>query len=583
VTEMKALGESVSGSVKGVELLDCTIRDGGYLNDWRFEPKLVREVYRAASKAGVDYVELGFRSAPGCFDPETFGLWRFSPEDAVMDACSGIGGAKVVLMADFGKIRVEDFLPEGDSIVSMVRLAAHKHDLRDAIAFLGTINELGYETSLQAMGYSGFSVAEQDELVSMLRGSGVDYAYIADSYGSIYPDQVPGLVERMLTLEGEVKIGFHPHNSLQMAFANTIQAIRSGVDIVDSSIFGMGRGAGNLPTEIIVSYLQESIPEKYNVIPVLEMVDRHFVRMKQELGWGYQLPFMLSGLFAVHPYYSSKLVDMREYTMEDIWRALSWIKKKRPVGFSSSLLDEVVENGMIGPHSTRQEDVPESGPASIMPAEVPYMDRHVGRPFLVLGNGPSLKTHRDQITAFIERHDPVVVGANYLGGMFVPDYHAFSNKLRLISHMDTVDSVSMLMISEHIPDELVREYTDREFERLYYVDTMRADFGILDGVIQANCRTVSVLLMGVAVVMGAAQVFAAGMDGYLATDEEGEILFYEEDEEKRDRALVLDMHYANKRFISQIDAYLRRIGGDGVHILTPTSYEGFYKGINNYL
>lgn len=560
-------------------VLDCTVRDGGYLNEWFFEPKLVRETYRAVSKAGIDYFEIGFRGTESHFDPKKYGLWRFTPNDLIVETVKGIDGAKLAIMADFGKIEVDDFEPADESPVTLVRLAAHKTDMRAAMELAQKWKAKGYETSLQAMGYSGYSKAEQEELAAMLAGSGIDYIYVADSYGSLFPDSIAELMEPMLPLKGEMRVGFHPHNSLQMAFANTIAAIEAGADIVDSSIYGMGRGAGNLPTEIIVAWLQERMPDKFNVIPVLDAVSRHFAPMQDEIGWGYRLPYMLSGLFEVHPYFAARLVDMKEFAMEDIWRALTVVHRRKPVGFSQALVDEIVAQGIT-------EDAPADtgdGAPSAASGPVPYEGRHAGRDFLVLGNGPSLAEHREKIAEFIERYDPVVLGANHLGGMFVPDYHAFANKLRFTSYVGEVSSDSALLVSEHIPAELVAEYTSREYEPLRFVDSSAADFGVEGGVISCNCRTVSVLLMGVAAVMGATRVFAAGMDGYLGVGADGEWLFYEEAEEKEDRDIVTAMHRTNRRYIGQIDEYLKARGGEGVHIITPTSYEGFYKGIANYV
>lgn len=565
----------------GPLLLDCTPRDGGYLNEWFFEPKLVREVYRAVSKAGIDYFEIGFRGTEANFPSDKFGLWRRTPTELIRETLSGLSGAKLALMADYGKITPDDFEPADESPVSLVRIACHKHDLKASLELLQGWKAKGYEVSLNAMGTSGYTDAEMKELARMLAGSGVDFIYAADSYGSLYPHQIAGLMEPLMGLKGEMRIGFHPHNSLQMAFANSIAAIDAGADIVDSSIYGMGRGAGNLPTEIIVGYLQDRMPDKFNAIPVLDVIDRYFTAMQREIGWGYTLPYMLSGLFECHPYFASRLVDMKEFTMEDIWRALTVVKRRDPVGFSQALVDEIVAHGISSDSDVAGDEMATPSHAE---GPVPYLNRHTGRDFLVLGNGPSLVQYRDQIAQFIEKHDPVVLGANFLDEMFVPDYHAFSNAKRLVSYVDTVSPDSKLMISEHIDPALVAEYTSREFEPIRFADSSVAEFGIDDdGVISANCRTVSVLLMGVAAVMGANRVFAVGMDGYLGVGEKGEWLFYHEAEEKEDEELVSAMHRANRRYITQIDAFLKARGGEGVHILTPTSYEGFYKGITNYI
>jgi 4-hydroxy 2-oxovalerate aldolase len=569
-----------------VRILDCTIRDGGYLNSWRFEKKLTREIYRALSKAGVDYFEIGYTGTTKYFDRDAFGLWRFSDEKDIAGVCSNIHGAKIAIMADYGKFDLADLAPKAESMVTLFRLACHKDQMRDALTLLAKVKQKGYETSIQAMGYSGYGGHDRAEFVRMLADSDSDYAYVADSYGSIFPDQISGMIEPLLSLKPRMKIGFHPHNNLQMAFANSIEAVKSGADIIDSSIFGMGRGAGNLPTEIMLLYLQERIPDKFNVVPVLDCIDRYFINMQKDIGWGYQLIYMLTGVFKCHPTYAQKLINLKEYTMEDIWRALDCINKNNPVGYSEKLLNDIIGQGIIG--------CAERGPAGRVPVlapavqsgqvapVVPYRDRHKERSFLILGNGPTLLKYKDRIQEFIDRYDPVVLGANYLSGMFKPHYHAFCNKRRFADYIDTVSAGSKLMIGQHIPEDMIREYTGLDHETIYYKDTI-SDFAITDGVIQSNCRSVSVLLLGVAIVMGADKVFAAGMDGYLNVDSTGKLLFYDEKDEKVDKDLILDMHRMNYKFIDQINEYLLRQGRDGIHILTPTSYSKFYKGITNYL
>jgi 4-hydroxy 2-oxovalerate aldolase len=568
-----------------VKILDCTTRDGGYLNNWNFEKKFVREIYRALSKAGVDYYEIGYRGTEKYFNPKDFGLWRFSSERDIREAVGGISGPDIAIMADYGKIELKDFLPREKSIVSMVRLASHKNNLVPALKFLRQIKKIGYQTSLQAMGYSSYSEKERKEFAKLVSSEDIDYVYVADTYGSFFPDEIERILEPLLRFKNRIKIGFHPHNSLQMAFANSIEAIRYGVDIIDCSMFGMGRGAGNLPTEIILAYLHDKVPDKFNVIPVLDCIDKYFITMQKKIGWGYQLAYMLSGLFQCHPSYSQKLVNFKEFTMEDIWRALECIKKRSPTGFSESLLNEIVSLGIVGGirasgnkgRQIRKQPVTSGG------ATPAYLDRHKGSTFLILGNGPSLKEYQNEIRQFIKKYKPVVMGANYLGGLFVPDYHAFSNKRRFVSYIDTVAPGSKLLISKYISEGMIREYTHRDYEKIEYIDTLNNDFDICNGVVQCNCRTVSVLLMGAAVVMGAERIFCVGTDGYLNLDEHGNPLFYEETDEKEEGDLIIDMHKWNHKFIGQINNYLLKNGREGIHILTPTSYREFYKGIKNYI
>jgi 4-hydroxy 2-oxovalerate aldolase len=563
-----------------VQILDCTIRDGGYLNNWNFDKKVVREVYRSLSKAGVDYVEIGYLGSEKYFDRSQYGIWRFSDEDDLKEVVDGIHGAKIALMADCGKFDLQDIIRRNKKLVDLIRIAAHQDKIKEAAEMSTKIKENGYEVSLNLMGYSNYTEAETKECAALLNDTIVDYIYVADSYGSILPNQVEDFFRPLLNLSGK-KIGFHSHNNLQMAFANTLEAIRCGINIVDGSVYGMGRGAGNLPIEVILAYMELSNRDKYNVIAVLNLIDQYFIRFQREMHWGYQLPYMLSGVFKCHPEYARNLVERREYTIEDIWQILEIIRKIEGVGFSKQALEEVLKKGRF---SSGQKIVTFKNSKAEPKGQgrVPYEDRHTGRDFLILANGPNLKTYKRQIDEFIMKYDPVILGANYLANMLVPHYHAFNNKRRFIDYVQYIDQKSRLLIGQHIPQEMVKEHTSREYEVIFYIDELDSEFGIKNGVIQTNCRTISVFLAGLAIVMGAKRIFIVGMDGYLSTDEKGKFHFYNE-EEASDRKIILEKHQWNLRYLEQIDRYLVEHKKEGIHILTPTSYKRFYKGINNYL
>ncbi|MFA5316763.1 MAG: aldolase catalytic domain-containing protein [Dehalococcoidales bacterium] len=566
---------------KGFEVLDCTIRDGGYLNDWKFDKVLVREVYRAVSKAGVSVMEIGFRGTEEHFDRKKYGPWRFSDEVLLREAVEGIDGAKLALMGDLGRISAGDFLPRNESAVDMVRIAANKDATADAVKLLEKIKKKGYKTSLNAMGYSNYTKAELKKFASIVRKAGLDYVYVVDSYGSVFPNEMEGLIGPLLGIRG-TKVGFHPHNSLQMAFANTLEAVRCGADIVDSTFYGIGRGAGNLPTEIIVLYKELIGDKRYNAIPVLNCIDRYFLPMKKEIDWGYQLPFMLSGMYKCHPNYASGLINFREYTIDEICKAMEIIEKKNPLGYKPEILKGIIEDGHIGKIKLSSADK-EAGEPRKGRISVPYAGRHEGRDFLVLANGPGLKDNKEKIEAFIRKTDPVILGANNLSGLFSPHYHAFNNKRRFMDYAGTVSGRSKLLISEYFPEEFVREYTKRDYEKLYYNDVLNAHFGIDDGVIRTNCRTISVLLIGAAIAMGAKRVFVAGMDGYLGLGTEGKALYYNESDEKTDKHMIIERHMWCQKFLEEIEAYLQKNGREGIHIITPTTYKAFYKSVDNYL
>lgn len=562
---------------KNIEILDCTIRDGGYLNNWNFDKKIVREVYRSLSKSGVDIIEIGFKTSKKYIN-EDMGIWRYCNDDVIKDTIKNISGSKIGIMIDFGKLEINDIKEKENSVIDVIRVASHKNKIQEAIKFTEKIKDKNYNVSIQLMGYSTYNNDERKNIIKLLEESSIDYIYIADSYGSILPFQINDFFKPLVNIPNK-KIGFHSHNNLQMAFINTIEAINSGVDIVDGSIYGMGRGAGNLPIEILISYLQLQDKEKYNVIPILHCIDKYFIELQKKIQWGYTLPYMLSGLFNSHPYYSKHLIELRDYTIEDIWKTLEIIKKIKPIGFSKELLTDLINQGVIGNKNIYLKDKKIN---FVYKKEIPlYINRHKNQNFLILGNGPTLKKYKNLIDKFIEKYNPIIMGANYLENLFVPYYHAFSNKRRFIDYIHTVNKKSNLLIGQNIPKDMIEKYTKRKYEKLCFKNISN-NFDIQEGIIQTNCETISVLLIATSIVMGAKKIFSVGLDGYINASLY-KTHFYKEKDTPKNMDIFIDKHRKCEYFLNQINDYLIKKNKEGFHILTPTSYKKFYKNIKNYI
>jgi len=560
-----------------MEILDCTIRDGGYLNNWKFEDNLVREVYRSVSKSGVDIIELGFMSSNKTYKDEKYGPWRYLEESKLNDIMTGIQGIMTSVLVNYKEYNITSLVNKEESLIDLIRVAVHKNVVKEALELMEVIKSKGYKSSIQLMGYSTYTKEEQNSLIDLLEKYEVDYAYVADSYGSILPFQISELCEPLLELK-KLKVGFHPHNNLQMGLANAMAAMNCGVHIIDGTIYGMGRGAGNLPIESLVSYLQVQGSEKYNVIPILHLVDKYFVKLHQKFKWGHQLPYMLSGIFSCHPDYPKKLVELHEYTIEDIWKALEAINNSKQIGFNGELLDKLINFGLIGKEEFSLENGAELEVAQV-DCTPQYINRHKDSDFLILANGPNLKKNKEHIDAFIEKYDPVIMGANFISDLFCPHYHAFNNKRRFENYISKVNEKSKLLVSNHFSEELIRKQTDREYEKLCFSNTL-TDFDIKDGIIQSSCKTISVLLMGVAIVMGANRIFGVGMDGYVNKDS---LHFYDETDEPEDMNIFIQRHKWMQHYLEQINDYLIKQNKEGIHILTPTGFGNFYNSIKNYI
>lgn len=282
-----------------IKVLDCSVRDGGLINKWQFSDELVRETYIHCAKAGVDYVEIGYKADPGLFDPAEYGRMRFCKEDDVRKLFDGVAmTAKLSCLVDIGRVRDEDILPCDESLFDLIRVACYLRDVDKGIALAESIMAKGYEVSLNIMAVSTNLEKDIDEGLGEIAATEIPYVYVVDSYGSMYSEDITWLVKKYQAAMPGKTIGIHSHNNRQLAFANTIQAIIDGANMLDASIFGIGRGAGNCPLELLLGFLKNP---KFDLRPILTVLQEKYLPLSQEIEWGYLLPYAISGMLNQHP------------------------------------------------------------------------------------------------------------------------------------------------------------------------------------------------------------------------------------------------------------------------------------------
>lgn len=292
-----------------IKIFDCTIRDGGLCNDHRFDHDLVRRVYRALAAAGVDYMEIGYRLSKRQYDPKKFGAWKFCDEDDIRQVAEE-GPTKLSVMVDLGRVEPEDILPKRESIVHTIRVACYVKDIDKALHLARHVKEKGYETFVNIMAVSHALEPDLDEALRQLAASEVDGVYLVDSFGYLYCEQVQYLSKKYLDALPGKKVGIHMHNNQQLAFANTIEGIIRGINYLDCTIYGMGRGAGNCPTELLMGFLKNP---KFDIRPILEIIKTDFVGLLERYRWGYQVPYMITGILNQHPRSAIKQMDSKEW------------------------------------------------------------------------------------------------------------------------------------------------------------------------------------------------------------------------------------------------------------------------------
>ena len=290
---------------KEKKILDCTIRDGGLVNNFYFDDEFVRELYQTNLAAGIDYMEMGYKASKKVFDINEFGKWKFCDEDSIRSIVGdNQTDMKLSVMVDVGRTELSDILPKKDSVIDLTRIATYSDTIDDAIRMVDYCKEKGYEATVNIMAVSTDTTKVIEACLKKLGNSGVDGIYLVDSYGSFYPAQIRRLAQMyMETAEKCGKyIGIHAHNNQQLAFANTIEACEIGVKYLDATVSSLGRGAGNCPMELLIGYMKNHNNQQYKIEPILQFIQEHILSLKEQgIVWGYDIPYLVTGTQNKHP------------------------------------------------------------------------------------------------------------------------------------------------------------------------------------------------------------------------------------------------------------------------------------------
>jgi 4-hydroxy 2-oxovalerate aldolase len=324
------------------------MRDGGYINKWDFSDDFAKNYYNAISEAKIDFIELGFKNNPEIYNNIICGKWRSIKEEYLLNIITD-KRAKVSVMVDYSNCDINNIDNKKDSIIDMIRVAFHKPRLNAALNLCNELKKKGYIVCANAMATINYNDEEINKLCELTYKYKIDYLYIADSYGSLTPHDIKILQNKIkvnmnnLNNTYKYKLGIHLHNNKQNAFANMLYALENNFDIIDSTVMGMGRGAGNLCTELLLSHIN------YNVLPILKFANTYMKPLFSDSGinWGYTIEYLISAHFNCHPNYISKLKDYNITDIEVVWNVISNLKQNdKHKYFDIEYLNTVVHEHM---------------------------------------------------------------------------------------------------------------------------------------------------------------------------------------------------------------------------------------------
>jgi len=313
-----------------MKILDCTLRDGGYYTNWDFDQELTNDYFKLVKSLPIEIIEMGYRGNTSKKNAY-FGEYYFLTISNLKRIKSIIGNKKKIsIMVDLKDWRsVSDLkknLSKCRGVVDIVRFAVAPNKLGEFKDFLKVTKSLGFKVCVNLM-YSHVILKNSELIRRVLKlKKFFDVLYIVDSYGTLITGDVENIINKIKKIDDKIPIGFHPHNNLEMALANSIEAIKNNIDYLDCTITGMGRGAGNLKTELLITYLNlKKKIMKINDYKNIAHVVNQFEEMKLKEKWGTSLPYMISGSTQNPQAEAMQLIKSKRYNLSDI---ISYLTKK---------------------------------------------------------------------------------------------------------------------------------------------------------------------------------------------------------------------------------------------------------------
>ena len=490
--------------------LDCTLRDGGYYNNWDFEPRLVQDYLNAMDSLQIDFVEIGFRTLKNdsfkggfAYSTDTF-LNNLNIPSGLNDKIGVmINGSEIVNVKTQTNTLERLFNPKSKSPVSLVRIACHVHEFLNCLPAAKWLKKQGYLVGYNLMQVADCPLDEVTLLAKAANSYPIDVLYFADSMGSLNTTQLRKIVSAFQK-GWKGPLGIHTHDNMGQAVNNSLEAVKSGIKWVDSTVTGMGRGPGNAQTEYIILALAEHLQNDGNNIKLLELIHKHFKKMQNQYGWGINPFYYLSGKYGIHPSYIQEMLNDKRYNEEDILAVIDFLKIKGGKKFNINKLEAARQFYSSEPKGNWE-------PSALLK----------GKEVLILGSGPGIKKYQVAIEDFIKESKPYVIALNTqsdIQAKFI-DARAASHPTRLLADCKDHLKLPQPLIT---PFSMLPEITKKNLssKEIY-------DFGmtITNQEFEFNqnyCKLPTSLVIAYALAIAncglAKKITLAGFDGYNADD-----------------------------------------------------------------
>jgi 4-hydroxy 2-oxovalerate aldolase len=497
-----------------IKLFDCTLRDGGYYNNWDFSPDLIKDYLEAMVSIQADYVEIGFRLISnndfkgGCaFSTDSYIESLNIPHALKNKIGVMVNGSDVLSQGDskddIHKILEELFAPKQQSPVSLVRIACHINEFEDCLPAAIWLKDQGYKVGFNLMQINNADEGKIAELLKLANTYPIDVLYFADSMGSLNTQQITAIVNTFKN-NWNGAIGIHAHDSMGNAVKNSIQAVNDGVSWVDCTVTGMGRGPGNTQTEYLSIELDSYRKLNTSKTKLLKLIRNHFKSLKEQYGWGINPYYYLAGKYNIHPTYIQKMITDTRYNEEDIVSVIDYLKEQGGGKFNPDVLE------------TARHFYSDETKGTWEPAKV-IKNNNV----LIIGAGPGTVRHRKAIESYIKKHRPFVIALNTQKSIRedLINARAACHPVRVLADCSEYLNLPQPLIApaSMLPDNVKQNLKQKElFDFDIVIDTNSFIFNT------SNCTLPNLLVLSYALAIAtsgkAKKILLAGFDGYGADD-----------------------------------------------------------------
>lgn len=410
-------------------LLDCTLRDGGYVNDWEFGHDKIKEIFQRLVSSGVEYIELGFLDERRPFDINRTIMPNTESANKILAGVDK-GNAVVLGMIDFGTCGIENLQPVEDTVIDGIRVIFKEHLMYEALNFCKQVKELGYKVFAQMVSVTTYTDEKLKEYAE-LTNTVMPYATsMVDTYGLLDDKHLLHIYSVLdKYLNPQIKEGYHAHNNFQLGYANSRAFLDCGTDrdiLVDGTIYGMGKSAGNAPIELLMKYMNENYDKKYDISQVLEAIDNAVMDIYQKQYWGYNMFFYIASSTECHPNYVSYLMNKKTLSVSQILEILSKIVIDKKLMYDAKYIEDLYINyqSIICDDKEAYNRIKEE----------------IGnRKVLLIGPGKNIKKQYYDVVKFIEKNNPIIIAVNYASSDIKVDYIFLTKSKRYTQLLNDMD------------------------------------------------------------------------------------------------------------------------------------------------